>query len=133
MASASLPVNDLIGACKRVDGNDRDKSSAGIEVAVDHSLLRMPKNKKLKSGSKAEQLKEETTSLDPVLDLTAKIIQATHLDGPSVKATKSDGATVNEQQWNIWSVDNFKPPGAAVAKVCIPGSYCATKHGQLFD
>ena len=52
---------------------------------------------------------------------------------PSVKAAKDDDAEVIEQQWDVWSVDNFNPPGNEVGKVCVPGSYCGVKHGRFFS
>ena len=50
-----------------------------------------------------------------------------------MKATKSDDAKVNKKQLDIWLVDNFKSPDTAAVKVCLPGSYCPTKHGHLFN
>ena len=55
------------------------------------------------------------------------------LGEPSVKATKSNEAKVNEQQWDVWSVENFEPKGEGTAKVCIPGTYCRDLLGKLFN
>lgn len=52
---------------------------------------------------------------------------------PSVKAAKNDDAEVIEQQWDVWSVDNFIPPGPSPAKVCVPGTYNLSTHGKLFN
>ena len=52
--------------------------------------------------------------------------------GPSVKATKSDDAEVNEQQWDIWSMDSFNSVSDVAAKVCIMGTYSPKRHGRLF-
>ena len=50
-----------------------------------------------------------------------------------MKATKSNDVKVNEQQWDVWSVNNYHPGPGETAQVCIPGSYCSTKHGKLFE
>ena len=54
------------------------------------------------------------------------------IKGPSLKATKNDDAKVNEKQWDVWSVNNFLPDPREEAKICVPGSYCESKHGRLF-
>ena len=53
-------------------------------------------------------------------------------NGPSVKAAKNNDAKVKEQQWDVWSVNNFYSESGEIAKICIPGSYCTLKHGKLF-
>ena len=118
-----LPVNDLIGDRKRTNDDERDRLST--DETMDTKRLK-PTTEEVRPenglAAKASTLADEK--------LAAQEAASTN---PSVKATKSDDAKVNEKHWDVWSVDNYKPSNGDAAKVCIPGSYCPSKHGRLFN
>ena len=70
-------------------------------------------------------------SFDPTLN--AEKGEAVGASGPSVKATKSDDAKVDPKQWDVWSVNNYRPANGTACLICVAGSYSQHEHGRLFD
>ena len=50
-----------------------------------------------------------------------------------MKAAKNDDAEVNEQQWDVRSVNNYSPRESSPVKICIPGTYNLATHGRLYN
>ena len=130
-SNVPLPVNDLTGSCKRPSSKYKVANLTGCDHSTKSNLLVVPSLKKARQASSLGSMKDETSNPAAALPVVATDSDAQH--GPSVKATKSDDAKVNEQQWDIWSVDNFHLQDAVSAKICIPGTYCPDTHGKLFQ
>ena len=123
-------LNDLAQSRKRqVSEQGKEDQLKLIESSHDHSP----------TGSSIKRAKRESTLVTDgrlKAGIDGGQIKVEHLTasqtGPSVKATKSDDAEVNERQWDEWSVDSFASVGEESAKVCVAGTYSSKLHGRFF-
>ena len=117
-----LPVNDLIGAHKRANSDERDAISrahkransderdaisTGSDVDNNPTSYRTPRSKKIKILSGELVFSKEPPTGYLANAVNGLVDQDSSLVKLSVKATKSDDTKVNEKQWDIWSVHNF--------------------------
>ena len=121
-------MNDLAVSRKRTVSENKSKCTK-LVAAGDHP--EGPRIKRPRHFSQAETNPQDTTPSEE--ESVRREGDREDLGEPSVKATKSDDAKVNKQQWDVWSVENFEPEGKVAAKVCIPGTYCQKLHGNLFS
>ena len=124
-------MNDLAKSRKRsvIDNNLESKTSCNNltnTIYGDRPSIKRPRQ----SIERATEVHETSASTDGEMQLKSNSNKQT---GPSVKATKSDDAEDNEQQWDVWSVDSFRPSSEETAKVCIVGTYSPEQHGKLFQ
>ena len=105
--SSSVPVNDLIGARKRSNSDERDTISTGSDMENDSTSCRTPRSKKIKILSGELVFSKEPPTGYLANAVNGLVDQDSSLVKLSVKATKSDDTKVNEKQWDIWSVHNF--------------------------
>ena len=109
-----------------------------IRVATGNLALRPPPSFALEEGDcwKDDRGKEVCEALGAVENDGNNGVNGTEEIKPSQIAAKRDDAPVDVENWDRWSVDNFRPPESDKGRaplVCKAGSYSRDHHGRLFD
>ena len=109
-------------------GAIKDKAESEVKPGTPSSL-----NHPIHGGD--NNVYEETTIGDIINGNSCEEIDVSLNNKENVKAAKNDDAKANENDWNLWCVDNFDTQvlkHGSEPVVCTKGSY-SPHHGRLLD
>ena len=144
-----IPVKVLVRIGKAVlqgiwgteisNDKNNDKPKRGFDTSIKHKISRELKEEKvlekmeiaeLQDGSECVERKEvEPKNASQEKEEGGNILE-------NIKAAKNDDAKANENDWNLWCVDQFDKRELKNGKeplICKKGSFSPLKHGRLFD